>query len=152
VVAGTSANDTEARRRFAAPPAHGVFDDVDLALLDPADPDERSFLIRAEHPELAGALEREDDEVDVDEVNPRLHLTIHEVIATQLWENDPPEAWQTAKRLIAAGYERHEILHMLGSALSAGIWNVLSERRPAGRVYLRALAALPASWEAQRPS
>jgi hypothetical protein len=152
-VAGTSANDTEERCHFAAPPAHGVFDHVDLALLDPADPDERRFLIRAEHPELAGALEREGDEVEVGEMNPRLHLTIHELIATQLWENDPPEVWQTAKRLIAAGYERHEILHMLGSALSAGIWNVLSERRPdSWDRYLHALDALPASWEAQRPS
>jgi hypothetical protein len=152
-VAGTSANDAEERRRFAAPPAPGVFDDVALALLDPADPDARSFLIRAEHSELAGALEHEDDEVDVGDVNPRLHLTIHEIIATQLWEDDPPEVWQTAKRLIAVGYERHEILHMLGSALTTGIWNVLSERRPAGPDrYLRALAALPASWEAQRPS
>jgi hypothetical protein len=152
-VAGTSANDTEQRHHFAAPPALGVFDDVDLALLDPADPDERSFLIRAEHPELAGALEREEDEVAVDGVNPRLHLTIHEIIATQLWDNDPPEVWQTAKRLIAADYERHEILHMLGSALTSEIWHVLSERRPDdGDRYLDALAALPASWEAQRPS
>jgi hypothetical protein len=152
-VAGPFADDTEERRRFAAPSAHGVFDDVDLSLLDPADPDQRRFLIRAEHLELAGALEREDDEVGVDEVNPRLHLTIHEIIATQLWDNDPPEVWQTAKRLIAAGYERHEILHMLGSALTSEIWHVLSERRPDGNDrYLHALAALPGSWEAQRPS
>jgi len=38
---------------------------------------------------------------------------MQEVVATQLWEDSPPEAWGTARRLLKAGYERHEILHML---------------------------------------
>jgi hypothetical protein len=48
--------DDEARRAFAVPPASGEFDGIDLALLDPSDPDERRMLIIAEHPELAPAL------------------------------------------------------------------------------------------------
>jgi hypothetical protein len=49
------------------------------------------------------------------------------VLAKQLWENDPPEVWRTARRLLDAGYERHEILHMLGSALMPGLWALLHE-------------------------
>jgi hypothetical protein len=41
--------DDEARRAFAVPPASGEFDGIDLALLDPSDPDERRMLIIAEH-------------------------------------------------------------------------------------------------------
>jgi hypothetical protein len=93
---------------------------MELAFLDPANEGERIVLIRAEHPELAEAIDRGEEEIEIDGqvMNPRLHLTIHEIVATQLWDNDPPEVWQTARRLLDAGYERHEIPHMLGSALA----------------------------------
>ena len=112
-------SDDMSRRAFAAPPGSGFFRKLDLSLLDPADRDERRLLIEAEHPELADTLELDEDVVVVDgeEIDPRLHLTIHEIVAEQLWENDPPEVWETARRLSEAGYERHEIFHMLGSAL-----------------------------------
>jgi hypothetical protein len=147
--------DDEARLAFAAPAAHGAFDDIDLALLDPADEDQRALLIRAEHPDLTEAIERGDEEIEIDgqAINPRLHLTIHEVLAKQLWENDPPEVWQTARRLLDAGYERHEILHMIGSALVPRLWELLHESAPAdSEGYLRALQLLPATWEQQRKS
>ena len=147
--------DNEARRAFAAPAAHGSFDGVDLASLDPDDEDERALLIRAEHPELASAIERGDQEVELDgrSMSPRLHLAIHEIVAKQLWEDDPPEVWQTARRLRDAGYERQEILHMLGSALTTRIWAVIHEREPAASEgYVRALQLLPDSWEQDRKS
>ncbi len=111
------------------------------------------MLILAEHPELAQAIEDEQDELLVGgrSTNPRLHITIHEIVASQLWADDPPEVWQTARRLLDAGYERHEILHMIGSALSAELWTVLHEGKPADMSrYVHALRALPASWEAMR--
>lgn len=150
-----TAGEDEARRAFAAPLVHGTFDDLDLALLDPADEDQRSLLIRAEHPELAEAIERGDEEIEVDgqAMSPRLHLMIHEVIAKQLWEDDPPEVWQTAHRLLDAGYERHEILHMLGAALAPRLLEVLHEGGATDpEDYVRALQLLPASWEQQRKS
>jgi hypothetical protein len=150
---GPSSEEAE-RRAFAAPPATGFFAGVDLSLLDPADEDERAFLIRAEHRDLAAAIERGQETIFVngEEINPRLHLTIHEVLAAQLWDDDPPEVWQTARRLRDAGYERHEILHMLGSALIEQLWHTLGEREEFDRArYRRALAALPGSWEAGRP-
>lgn len=146
-------SDDEARRAFAVPRRSGLFRGIDLSLLDPQDRDERRLLIEAEHPELANALELDEEVavVDGDEVDPRLHLTIHEIVAEQLWENDPPEAWQTARRLLESGYERHEIFHMLGSALVPQFWRVLGEGKPTDHdEYLRAMAALPGSWEGAR--
>jgi hypothetical protein len=143
-------SDEAARRAFAVPPARGVFGEIDLAFLDPADRDERRILIEAEHPQFADALNRVDEFVIVDgeEVDPRLHLTLHEIIVEQLWEDDPPEAWRTAQRLTAAGYDRHEILHMLGSALVPQLWRALAKGETSdGEEYLRALSRLPRSWE-----
>ena len=149
---GPSPDDPE-RRAFAVPPARGSFSGVELSFLDPADEDDRSFLVRAEHPELAAAIKRDDEVVFVngEEINPRLHLTIHEIIASQLWHDDPPEVWTTARRLRDAGYERHEIFHMLGSALVTQIWHVLSEGKEVDHDrYRRDLALLPGSWEDRR--
>jgi hypothetical protein len=61
-------------------------------------------------------------------VNPVLHIAMHEIVANQLWANDPPEMWETAARLLAAGYERHEVLHMLASVVSDELFEAL--RRP----------------------
>lgn len=143
-------SDETARRAFAVPPARGVFGEIDLALLDPADRDERRILIEAEHPEFADALDRDEEFVIIDgeEVDPRLHLTLHEIIVEQLWEDDPPEAWRTAQRLTAAGYERHEILHMLGSALVPQLWRAMAKGETSDtEEYLSALSRLPRSWE-----
>jgi Domain of unknown function (DUF1841) len=146
-------SDEAVRRTFAVPRASGVFREVDLALLDPADRDERRMLIEAEHPEFADALERDEELVIIDgeEVDPRLHLTLHEIIVEQLWEDDPPEAWRTVKRLLAAGYERHEILHMLGSALVPQLWRAIAKgEASSSEEYLSALSRLPRSWEGTR--
>ena len=146
-------DDTKERLDFACPPGHGSFGEFELELLDAADPDERRFLILADHPELAEAIEDEQDEIVVggESINPRLHITIHEIVASQLWADDPPEVWQTAQRLLDAGYERHEILHMLGSALTGEIWTLMHERKSADLSrYVARLRALPGSWEAMR--
>ena len=46
---------------------------------------------------------------------------------------DPPEVWATAQRLRPAeGYGRHEILHMLGGAMSSELWQTLTGRRSYG--------------------
>jgi len=58
----------------------------------------------------------------------------------------------TAERLRAAGYDRHEILHMLAPVLVGEIWAVESEGAPCDRDrYVAALDALPGSWEEDRP-
>ncbi|HEX9124393.1 MAG TPA: DUF1841 family protein [Actinomycetota bacterium] len=141
------------RRAWAVPPARGRLGEVQLARLDPNDPDERGLLIRAEHPALEKALENDLDDVRVGghDVNPRLHLALHEAIANQLWEDDPPEVWQTAKRLLGLGYERHEVLHMLASAMAQELWQALREEKPHDHArHVRSLQALPGGWETAR--
>ena len=84
-------------------------------------------------------------------MNPRLHLIMHEIVATQIWDDSPPEVWDTAVRLLEAGYERHEILHMLGRLVSDHVWEALHDNRPYDRErHVAALQALPGSWERER--
>ncbi len=145
VAFATMSDDAERERRiaFAIPPIHRP-DPID-ALLNPEDEDDRSLLIMAAHPDV-------DFEEETDEFNPRLHLALHEIVAKQLIDLEPPETWETAQRLERAGYHQHEILHMLGSAISGEIWHALQGDRPPDRdAHLAALAALPDSWERQRP-
>ena len=79
------------RRSWAVPSGHGTYQGLDLELLDPADEDERTFLIEAQHPEFEAAL-RNDEEVMVggEPFSPRLHITLHQVVAGQLLAGDPP--------------------------------------------------------------
>ena len=139
--------DRDHRLAFAVPP---MPDQADTDMLDPADPDERALLIRAAHPELDPELETMI--VDGREMNPRLHLTVHEIVAAQLAEDDPPEVWATAQRLRRLGYGRHEILHMLGAAMTPQLWAALHDQREYDPdAHRAALAALPDSWERERP-
>jgi hypothetical protein len=143
----------EERQAFAVPLAEGEYDDVDLSLLDRDDEDDRRLLIQAEHPEFHRALAAGQREVHVRgiTINPVLHIAMHEIVANQLWANDPPEMWETAERLLAAGYERHEVLHMLASVASGEVFDALRNQTRHEIERLRAaLAELPGSWEQQR--
>ncbi len=143
----------EERRAFVAPPVLGEFAGIDLALLDPASEDDRHLLILAEHPELEQAIEEGRKEIHLGgrAVNPVLHVTMHEIVANQLWADEPPEMWEAAQRLQTAGYERHEVLHMLGSVVAAEVFDILRDQTAPDVVGVRAaLAALPGSWEQDR--
>ncbi len=151
-----TSSDAEARIAAAIPPLddrareRAAAQDWDLGLLDPTDPDERAALIRLAHPAFEDAIERGDDELIVDGrvMNPRLHLMVHEVVATQIIDGDPAEIFETAERLIAAGRERHDVLQMLGSTVSDQIWSATYDGRPCDRAaHIAALAALPGSWD-----
>ncbi len=76
-------------------------------------------------------------------------------MAEQLGDDErltQPEVWATAQRLRRLGYGRHEILHMLGAAMSTQIWEALHNHREYdAEDHRAALAALPESWERQRP-
>lgn len=145
------ARDEDDRRRFVADP--NALATLDLQLEQLSDPDVRSVVIRAEHPELEQALKEHRGEVELGDapMNPRLHLKMHEILATQLWDDSPPEVWDTAVRLLDAGYERHEILHMLAGPVAEQIWGALHDERPYDRErHVAALQALPGSWERER--
>ncbi|HEX4219271.1 MAG TPA: DUF1841 family protein [Acidimicrobiales bacterium] len=141
------------RRRWLFPLASGSFQGFRLDLLNPADEGDRMVLIHSEHPELADALEEERDEVGADGqfMNPRLHLLMHEAVANQIWNDDPPEVWRTAQRLSAAGYDRHEVLHMLASVLVEDMERMQRDGVPFDRDrFLAELEELPDAWEADR--
>jgi Domain of unknown function (DUF1841) len=121
--------DVLERRMFAAPAIGTRIGDEEFPFLDPSDPDDRGMLIEGEHPEYHDALADLDSEA-VDGVNPRLHITVHEIIANQLWDDDPPEVWQAARRLLATGMDRHDVLHAIGEVLLEHLWGVLSGSGP----------------------
>jgi hypothetical protein len=139
------------RQRFVA--EESALAALGVTLEQLADPDLRSLAVREEHPEFEAALEGGLDEIDLGDgpFNPRLHLVMHEIVATELWDDSPPEVWETAVRLLDAGYERHEILHMLSRPVTEQVWTALHDDLPYDRErHLAALRALPDSWERER--
>ena len=122
--------DPADRRSWAVPPAHGIYQGLDLELLDPGNEDERTFLIEAQHPEFAAALRGDEDVVvDGEPVNPRLHVAMHQIVANQLLADDPPETWHTVQRLDRLGYDWHNIMHMITSLVSEDVYRSLKEHR-----------------------
>lgn len=129
-----------------------ALESVGARVEDLADPDVRAVVIRADHPELDRALREGKGEliVDGEPISIRLHLTMHQVLANQLADNDPPEVFLTAQRLLAC-YERHELLHMLAAPIIEQIHATLHDGEEYDRErHLAALAALPGSWKRRR--
>ena len=133
------------RRSWAVPRAHGTCQGLDLRLLDPDDEAERALLIEALHPEFADALHGEDDViVGGKTVNPRLHMAMHQVVANQLLADDPPETWQTVRRLAGLGYDWHNVMHMIASLVTEDVYLALGEhRQPDPAAYAGRLRELP---------
>jgi hypothetical protein len=142
------------RRSWAVPPAHGIYQELDLRLLDPGDEDERGLLMEALHPEFADALRGEGNVIiDGEPVNPRLHVTMHQVVANQLLADDPPETWQTVQRLAGRGYDWHNIMHMIASLVTEDVYGALKEgRKPDPAAYARRLNELPGDWPLPKPA
>ena len=137
------------RRSWAVPAGHGTYRELDLKLLNPDDEDERGFLLEAQHPEMARALERHEEITTAsgEPMNPRLHVTLHTVVANQLLADDPPETWQTVQRLAGLGYDWHNVMHMNMELVNEDIDRAMAEKRPFDRAdYIRRLNALPGDW------
>jgi len=117
------------RRLFTMPFTGATIDGEDFDQLNPSDPDERALLIEGEHPELHEALADPDLDRQVVGFSPRFHLTMHEVIANQLWDNDPPEVWQAAQRLRDQDVDRHDILHALSAVMVTHMHPVLANQK-----------------------
>jgi hypothetical protein len=89
------------RRAFAFPLLNGVYDEVDLATLDPAKPEDRRTLLAADH-----------DDAQARPTNEQ-HIRRHLVLSDRLWRGDPPELWEAAQRLLDRGENRHAVQHTL---------------------------------------
>jgi hypothetical protein len=71
-------------------------------------------------------------------------MAVREVIATQIATEDPPQVWETAQRLCAAGLGRHAVLTELGLALAYAMNKALDGHRPFDKgVYVSVLELLP---------
>lgn len=116
------------RRTFAMPYFGTRIGGENFPRLDPNDPDERGLLIQGEHSEYHEALADPTFDGEIDGVNPRLHLTMHEIVANQLWDNDPPEVWAAARRLLDEGHDRHDILHAIGHAFMPFVHSAVVHR------------------------
>ena len=139
------------RRQFIADPR--VLGELGVSVDELGDPDVRSYVIRHEHPEFDDVLTTGLREIDLGDgpMDPRLHLAMHEIVATQLWENSPTEVWSTAVRLLDLGYDRHEVLHMLSRPLSHQVWTALHDEQPYDEArHVAELRALPETWERER--
>ena len=141
--------DISDRRKWAAPPGHGRFGDLELDYLDLDSEDERAFLIEAEHPNMARALARGQDEITENgqTVSPQLHMTMHQIAQNRLWDDQPTETWVTAKRLAELGYDRHVVFHMIMSVVSDEIYAAMTgQPAPSGDDIRARLEALPSGW------
>jgi hypothetical protein len=133
------------------PQGHGTYRGIELELLDPSDEGGLMMLIEARHAEFGAALRDDEDLVDDDgePFSPRLHVTVHQVVANQLLADDPPVTWQAVQRLAALGYDWHNIMHMIGTVVAEDINRAMTElRRFDAADYARRLHDLPGDWPA----
>jgi hypothetical protein len=131
------------RRIFAVPYLGTTIGDEDYPRLDPSDPDDRRLLIEGEHPEYHRGPAGRTAGGEIDGVNPRLHLALHEMVVNQLWDDDPPQAWQAARRLHDRGLERHDVLHRLMTVAADQLHGTLTSGTAADTAaYARALDRL----------
>ena len=82
--------------------------------------DEAEALAQLDHPEFYLLWDREDDLPDrfqVGQVNPRLHVLLHQVVESQLIKDEPPAARVAVAHLLELGVGRHEALHLLMEGL-----------------------------------
>jgi hypothetical protein len=97
---------------------------------DPDDPEVRSVLLSEQF---------EDD----DEMTPG-RLALFEVAANQVANDDPPEVWETAQRLLGLGLDRELVLRQLVLAMVPQVWAAIAKHEPYDRaVHQAALAGLP---------
>ncbi len=139
------------RRMFAMPYFGTRIGDEDYPRLDPNDPDQRHLLIIGEHPEYHDALSDPAFDRDVDGVNPRLHVAIDEIVISQLWDDDPPETWHAAQRLLAGGMDRWGVIHRLGAVAVEQLHGALTDRAPIdAAAYAAAMDAVAPATNAKR--
>jgi SEC-C motif len=111
----------EAKKQF-------LFGSSPVAGLDPDDPDDLPGLLEA-------AAEHE--------LSPG-QLAVREVLASQIRDDDPPEAWATAQRLLGLGLCRSDVVGQLSMALATFLTKVVAKKdTPDMSDYLATLAQLP---------
>ena len=96
-------------------------------LLDPDDLDERSVLYEDHLPGLGDGFPRAG----------------REVVANQIFDDEPPETWATAQRLLATGLDREQAMDQLVFVAVESLQRALGGEPPDPTAYVAALARLP---------
>lgn len=96
-------------------------------LLDPQDLDERSVLYEDHLPGLGDGFPRAG----------------REVVANQIFDDEPPETWATAQRLLADGFDREQVLDQLVFVAVESLQRALGGVPLDPTAYVAALARLP---------
>jgi hypothetical protein len=97
---------------------------------DPDDADERGELLS--------------HSVDPDQPGAAIQIALRQAIANQIADDDPPEVWRTARRLLAAGHDRHDVMRQLTLSFTPTLMAALTDNKPfESGDYLAALERLP---------
>ncbi len=98
------------RRSVAVPQPGGRLDGHATFGLDASDPGQRAAVLRNEFAGCTSPPGMTHAEL----------LVAVETVAAQLWDDDPPETWQAAKKLLSEGLPPHETLHELVALAGRG--------------------------------
>jgi hypothetical protein len=90
------------RREFAVPFPGDRDPDGGAVFLDATDPDHRAVLAASEFASCQPDGEARNQLV-----------TAAQRVIEELWQGDPPETWEMARRLLTEGHSRHDIIHTL---------------------------------------
>jgi hypothetical protein len=66
---------------------------------------------------------------------------MHLIVANQLLADDPPETWQTVRRLAGMCYDWHNVMHMIARLISDDVYGAVKESRETDRGLRATLAA-----------
>ncbi len=97
---------------------------------------EKALLARMmqEHVEYIDVWERlnelGEDELELNGVNPLMHVSMHSVIENQLERNTPPEVRKALDALLKRGVSRHEAIHAIAYEFNMELFPVLKNSRP----------------------
>lgn len=110
--------------------------------------DEAYRIALNDHPEYKRMIDEGNlpDEIVDEEGNamsPRAHLAMHQIVERQLASNKPRGVVDIERRLLALGVSRHDVRHIIATAMSDEMWHVMKGHRPFDeRRYLNELQRL----------
>jgi hypothetical protein len=110
------------------------------------DEDRGLEVILSEHPEVRVLWERRPDlagPVEINGVNPILHVMLEGMVENQLNDPDLPEVRETLERLEKTGLSRHAARATIAEVLTAHFFDVMKNQKPFDREkYVRQLGTL----------
>jgi hypothetical protein len=80
---------------------------------------------------LATKKYHDDHEPKMDEGSSIIHAAMHAVIETQIAMIDPPQVHRTFTKLIDAGLDRHDAIHIVGSVLAEQLYHLMELQKSA---------------------